>query len=248
MKLIELVPRSLSDIRNLAVSLLQEFPFLDGVNVPDVVRLPHRSHDVALDLAANGILAVPHVRCIDRPLDDTVALAQRLFDGGVNHMLVVSGDRPKNGDSVHHVNPIDAIRRIKSEVPGMTVYAGIDPYRSNLATEVAYIRAKQNAGVDGFFSQPFFDVRLAAFFEHLLDGAPLFIGISPVISEASKTYWETVNHMVFPPDFELTMDHNARVAARLIQFADQRNQNIYLMPIKADPVVYLRAMLECAQS
>ncbi len=248
MKLIELVPRSLSEIRDQALALLKEFPLLDGVNIPDVVRLPHRSHEVALDLAANGILAVPHIRCIDRPLEDTVALAQRLFDGGVKHMLVVSGDRPKNGDSVHDVSPIDAIRRIKSEVPAMTVYAGIDPYRSNLKTEVAYIRAKQAAGVDGFFSQPFFDVRLAAFFEHLLNGAPLFIGISPVISEASKTYWETVNHVVFAPDFELTMDHNAMVAARLIQFADQRNQHVYLMPIKADPVVYLRAMLRHPQS
>ena len=248
MKLIELVPRSLSDIRDLAVSLLQEFPFLDGVNVPDVVRLPHRSHDVALDLAANGILAVPHVRCIDRPLDDTVALASRLIDGGVNHLLLVSGDRPKNGDPVHEVSPVDAIRRIKSEVPGMTVYAGIDPYRSNLATEVAYIRAKQNAGVDGLFSQPFFDVRLAQFFEKIVQGTPLFFGISPVLSETSRHYWATVNHVVFSPDFELTLDANAQLAADLIDHADESGQHVYLMPIKADPVVYLRAMLECAQS
>jgi methylenetetrahydrofolate reductase (NADPH) len=248
MKLIELVPRSLSEIRDQALALLKEFPLLDGVNIPDVVRLPHRSHDVALDLAANGILAVPHIRCIDRPLDDTVALARRLVDGGVKHMLVVSGDRPKNGDSVHDVSPIDAIRRIKSEVSAMTVYAGIDPYRSNLKTEVAYIRAKQAAGVDGFFSQPFFDLQLAVFFEQLLNGSPLFIGISPVITEASKTYWETVNQVVFAPDFELTMDHNAMVAAKLSQFADQRNQHVYLMPIKADPVVYLRAMLRHTQS
>lgn len=246
MKLIELVPRSLSEIRDQARSLLAEFPLLDGVNIPDVVRLPHRSHDVALDLAAHGIVAIPHIRCIDRSLDATVALAMRLKAGGVNHVLLISGDRPKDGNGVHDVSPIDAIRRIKAEVPGLTVYAGIDPYRSNLRTELNYIKAKQSAGVDGFFSQPFFDLRLAQFFEQLIQGAQLFIGISPVTTDASKHYWETVNHVVFTPDFELTMDHNVAVAAGMIALAHNTNQHVYLMPIKADPVMYLREIMRAS--
>ncbi|NBV83884.1 methylenetetrahydrofolate reductase [bacterium] len=239
MKLIELVPRSLPELITQIKDLLSSFPMLDGVNIPDVIRLPLRSHHVALELAAHGIFAIPHIRCIDRPLEETVALARRLMAGGVTHILLVSGDRPKNGAQVWDVNPVQAISAIKSAVPKMTVYAGIDPYRSNFTTELAYIRAKQAAGVDGFFSQPFFDVRLAAVYEEWLRPTPLFIGISPVVSEASKHYWETVNDVIFSPDFELTLPYNAEVARSLIDLADQRSQHVYLMPIKTDPQIYL---------
>jgi methylenetetrahydrofolate reductase (NADPH) len=239
MKLIELVPRSLEEIRNQARSLIKEFSFLDGVNIPDVVRLPLRSDHVALALAADGILAVPHIRCIDRPIDETIALVARLKQGGVNQVLIVSGDRPKIEVVTYDVSPVEVISRIKAEVPGVTVYAGVDPYRSNLTTEVAYASKKQKAGVDGFFSQPFFDYRLATFYAELLGDSECFIGVSPVISQPSKAYWETVNQVVFGPEFEFTLEYNAAFAAKLIRWANEANTNIYLMPIKVDPRAYL---------
>lgn len=239
MKLIELVPRSIEEVVAQAKELVTRFSFLDGVNIPDVVRLPLRSHDVALALAGEGITAIPHIRCIDRPLEESVALVERLKAGGVTQVLIVSGDRPKGPATTFDMSPLDLIPAIKSQVSGVIVYAGVDPYRSNVTAEIEYAQKKHLAGADGFFSQPFFDLHFAQYYAQLLSHSSCFLGVAPVTSPASKTYWETVNQVVFGNHFELSLEYNARFAANMFRLADHLNTHVYLMPIKVDPAVYL---------
>ncbi|NDC83340.1 methylenetetrahydrofolate reductase [bacterium] len=238
MNLIELVPRDISELISMARTTLKR-SWIHGVNVPDIVRLPIRSDDAAIRLTDEGVIAIPHIRCMDRSLDDSVALADRLFRNGVTAMLVVSGDRPQSGEPLWDVSPVDLIPAIKSEVPGMTVYAGMDPYRSPLATELEYMRQKVAAGADGFFSQPFFDIHLASYYSEQIPNIPLFMGVSPVVSDASRRYWSQVNRVPFPANFDTSLIANAQIADQMIRFAAQRHQHVYLMPIKVDLEAYL---------
>jgi methylenetetrahydrofolate reductase (NADPH) len=241
MKLIELIPRTLDGILTEAHTLLAEFSFLDGVNIPDVLRLPHRSHDVAIHLAQHGIYAVPHIRCIDRSIPDTVQLVHKLAAAGITQVLIVSGDTPKGGIG-YPISPVDVIAAIKQALPTMKVFAGTDPYRHSLTSEVAYAHQKLAAGADGFFSQPFFDVDFATYFQKLIGPTEFFVGISPVMTEANKHYWESINKVVFPPKFQLTLDQNVTTARQLMALTEQLRQHVYLMPIKMDPHHYLNSV------
>ncbi|NBV43028.1 methylenetetrahydrofolate reductase [bacterium] len=243
MNLIELVPRDPDGLIEEARLLLNRFPALSGVNIPDVTRLPHRSHSVAEKAAASGILAIPHIRCVDRSIADSIALVSRLVAGGVRQVLIVSGDKNPKQETVYDVTPPDLIRELRVQFAGLEIYAGIDPYRNNLIDELRYADKKRAAGANGFFTQPFFDIHHAMYFSRILGQSHLFLGISPVTTSNSKTYWENVNKAVFPASFDLSMEWNARVAKDIISFAQESGNHVYLMPIKVDAAAYLDQVL-----
>ncbi len=56
----------------------------------------------------------------------------------------------------------------------MTIYAGLDPYRDSLQSELNYTNEKLEAGADGLFTQPFFDLRwMEIYADHLPQRADL---------------------------------------------------------------------------
>ena len=74
----------------------------------------------------------------------------------IKEVLVVEGDPPQS--MLYQVYPTistDIIKKFSEEMPEITVYAGIDQYRSSMKEEEYRIRRKQLAGAKGFFTQPF---------------------------------------------------------------------------------------------
>ena len=92
MLFIELVPRDLSTLCEDASWILSEYPEVKGINIPDVLRLSNRSHDAVASLLKQGIPALPHIRAIDRPIEETLALIDPLIDLGLDSVLLISGD------------------------------------------------------------------------------------------------------------------------------------------------------------
>ena len=127
----------------------------------------------------------------------------------------------------------------KQRFPTLQVYGALDPYRHSFDEEVSYCHEKQDVGVDGFFTQPFFDVSLAALYLETLRQTTVFLGVSPVTSEKSKQYWERVNKVQFSDAFETTLAYNAKLTRDLIVLSEQFNQHVYMMPIKVDVNSYL---------
>ena len=237
---LELVPRDLQALTEEASQVLSVFSELSGINIPEISRLNHRSHDAALHLTQHAITSIPHIRAIDRPLQVTLNLVRHLFLKGITSVLVVGGDIPSNPSvSVHDVSSVELIATLKKEIPAMKVYAALDPYRQSLKEELAYSRRKQEAGVDGFFTQPFFDIRLAEIYLEQLSEAEIFLGTSPVLTEKSLQYWHVRNHVVFPPSFSLDFEKNAMLSRQLIQLAQDHQQHVYLMPITCPVKHYL---------
>ena len=136
----------------------------------------------------------------------------------------------------------DIIKKFSEEMPEITVYAGIDQYRSSMKEEEYRIRRKQLAGAKGFFTQPFFDMRYLEMYADLLDGLDIYWGVSPVLSERSVSYWRNKNNVIFPKDFEPTLEWNIEFASKVIDFARKHNHNVYLMPIKAKIMPYLEGV------
>lgn len=248
---IELVPRDLDVLVEQADEVRRRFAQFEWLNIPDIRRLDHRSHDAAIAAAHLPLRVIPHIRARDRSPDETVEILHQLVEAGVKDALIVTGDRFDQQAEVGHPTAIDALEAAKqSDVP-ITLWAAFDPYRGEMRAEFEYAFAKVDAGAQGLFTQPFFDVRLAEMCLDQLDGIDTFLGISPVTSEKSCAYWERTNRVVFPPHFEATLEYCARLTAELLDLAQSYGQHAYLMPIRVDPMAYLSASfehLEAAQS
>ncbi len=147
---IEIVAR---DAEQIAAELLQvsDFcPSVNTINVPDIVRYKLRSWDAVPLVNARFPHVIPHIRAVDFDLHQPFPLLEQIERDGISEILVISGDINKN--SLHTVYPtttIPLIRKLKQELPGLTVYAGLDPYRDSFQNELNYTLEKLEAGADG---------------------------------------------------------------------------------------------------
>jgi methylenetetrahydrofolate reductase (NADPH) len=241
---IELVPRSPESLEGDLEILHEDFKAVQMVNIPDILRYELRSWGACRQAKRTVPCAVPHLRAMDFDLDAPDSLKEVLSQGDLGEVRVVQGDPPQ--DLAHRVFPtksVDLIRAIKSLNPQVKVYAAIDPYRNSFRQEMVYIEAKVDAGADGFFTQPFFDMGLMAVWADLLRGANVFWGISPVTSERTQRYWETKNNAIFPGSFKPTLEWNRQFAKEVLAWVKSRNTNIYFMPIRLDLIRYLGGIL-----
>ncbi len=128
----------------------------------------------------------------------------------------------------------------------LQIYAAIDQYRTSFRNELEYVGQKIEAGANGFFTQPFFDSRMLELYAEALPKTNVFWGISPVLSETSRSYWQNKNNAIFPRGFSTDLDTNITVARDLLEAAKCYGGNAYIMPIRANALSYLRAIFSTA--
>lgn len=235
----ELVPRSVETLQNEAEIVRTHCPMIKTLNVPDLLRFEMRSWDAVPYL--KGFNVIPHLRSMDFDLEKPFPLAQRFIEHGIREVLVIQGDPPQDmKHRVYPTNPVDFTRKLKNELPELKVYGAFDPFRNPFRTEMEYLKQKMEAGMDGFMSQPFFDLRMMEIYGEFLEGKDVYFGISPVVSESSRNYWETRNRAIFPKHFEPTMEWNTGFAKKAIAYCAEAGFNVYLMPIKIKLEEYCR--------
>jgi len=241
---VELVPR---DLPAVAAQLAEVAGLrrVDAVNLPDLTRFDLRGWQAAVEVRRAGSwTAIPHVRAMDVDLRRPWPPLEALDEAGIDELLVITGDPPT--DMRHPVtgaNVIDVIRMIKRSRPGWRVYAALDPYRAGFASERDYVQRKLDAGVEAFFTQPFFDVRLMGVWRELFPGVPIYWGVTSVTSERSQRYWLTRNRAVFPGGFEPTLAWHRRFAGEALDFAARHDSHVYFMPIRVGIRAWLGEVL-----
>lgn len=241
---IELVPRNREALEHDLLQVKNNFPQIDIINIPDLLKFELRSWDACSQAKAHFSHAIPHLRAIDFDLSQPFPLTETFTEAGFDSVLVIAGDQPQDmSRRVYRTSSTELIRAIKVALPEMKVYAGIDPYRTGIKTELDYVKRKLDAGAEGFFTQPFFDLRLMEIYRDLLAGLEVFWGISPVMSARSKDYWDNLNNAIFPPDFEPTLQWNRDFARQALDFVERTDTNLYFMPIRVDLVKYLEGLL-----
>jgi len=241
---IELVPRSTEILAQELQQVREHFPSIDTINIPDLLKFPLRSWDACGQARQLFPNAIPHLRAIDFDLGKPFPLAETLAQYGIDRVLVIAGDQPQDmSRRVFRTSSVELIRAIKTQVPGLKIYAGIDPYRTGIKDELDYVKRKLDAGAEGFFTQPFFDLRLMEIYYDLLSGLEVYWGISPVMSVRSKDYWDNLNNAIFPPDFAPTLEWNRALARKALEFVDKTGSSLYFMPIRVDLVAYLEGIL-----
>ncbi|GBR71268.1 methylenetetrahydrofolate reductase [Gluconobacter kanchanaburiensis] len=241
---VELVPRSPQALLADVQTVREVLPQVSTLNIPDLMRFDLRSCDAAsLLVKQTPFDVIPHVRAVDIAPGAPLPGADR---PELTSILVVAGDPPPAGSSltVYPNTSAQIIERYRREAPHLKVYAVFDPYRRAPYHELEEVARKRDAGACGFFTQPLFDVPMLECCMDWLRDDTVFWGISPVLGEKSRRYWERINHVVFPGDYDGTLEGNIALARRLLTTIRMKNDNAYLMPLKVDLASYLGALAD----
>ncbi len=205
---------------------------IDLINVPDIQRFTTRSWETVKQIDRHRHRFIPHFRAIDFDLKSG-EIFRIIEEFRLDHVLLVSGDPPEGlKRSFYKTNVLDLIRAVKQRFPDISIYAGFDSHRSGVQDECNYIKRKADAGASGFFSQPFYDIRMIEIYAEQMQDLETFIGLSPITTESSMKYWEVKNKVQFPADFRIDYDWNVDFANRAIALAREAGMNIYFMPIR----------------
>jgi methylenetetrahydrofolate reductase (NADPH) len=136
------------------------YPAINCVNIPDLPRFSIRSWEgctAVKTFISPDTPRIPHLRARDFSLDKPFPLTDFFRENGISRTLVIAGDPlPGEPDNWVDGSTIKLIKKIKAEMPELEIYAGFDPYRTNIRYELDYLAAKEDAGAAGFMSQPFF--------------------------------------------------------------------------------------------
>ncbi|NHO32783.1 methylenetetrahydrofolate reductase [Acetobacter fallax] len=234
---VELVARNADTLQREVAELRDCSPAVSTINIPDLMRFDLRSWAAAAQVSDQFRSVIPHIRAIDI---DPKGPLPGLDTPGLTELLVVHGDPPADLNHQTFPNNSEAIiRRYRREAPHLAIYAAFDPYRRAPWQELEEVARKKDAGACGFFTQPVFDNRMLDLCREWLRDECVFWGFSPVIGPKSRSYWETTNHIVFPQDFEPTLDANIAFAETAIRDIRDDGGNVYLMPLRVKLASYL---------
>jgi len=238
---LELVPRNRQYICEQTAFVEKTIPQITAINFPDLLRFSIRSWEACQMITHSQLDRITHLRAIDFDLNQPFPLVSFLKENNIKKVLVIEGDKPQDmRNMVYPTSTLDLIRKLKKESDDITIYAAFDPYRNNIRYELEYLQQKIEAGASGFFSQPFFDLRLLEIYSEYLEGHDVYWGVSPVTGERSKHYWETRNRAIFPKSFSPTLSWNVKFSQDVMNFCQKNNFNLYLMPININIEIYLR--------
>jgi methylenetetrahydrofolate reductase (NADPH) len=239
---IELVPRNAELLEEECLAIKARFPILNVANIPDLLRIPLRSWEACRIAKRYFHRVIPHLRALDFSLTKEGVIEEAI--AGFDEVLIISGDPPR--DFSHQTYPttsVDLIALVKKRFPHIRVYAGVDPYRTGPRAELDYLKRKIDAGADAFFTQPFFSLHLLDAYINLLLPHEVFWGVSPVLSEKNRSYWETTNQAIFAADYQYTMDFNQSFARAVMSRISGHRSHAYFMPIRTNSVAYLEGIL-----
>jgi methylenetetrahydrofolate reductase (NADPH) len=241
---VELVPRSPEQVLEDAKTVCAVLPEVNAFNIPDLLRFSLRSWDACAIARKVLSASIPHIRAIDVPPGEQISMAQAILNAGLSEVLVIQGDHPHDLSRQTYPNTSEEIiRRFKRHHPKLRVFAAFDPYRQGFQDELKTVGRKLDAGADGFFTQPIFDLRLLDICAEMLRGLDVFWGLAPVLGERARAYWETTNKLVFPNGFLPTLEWNREFAKSAIKHIKALQGNMYFMPIRVDLSEYLSGLL-----
>jgi methylenetetrahydrofolate reductase (NADPH) len=162
-----------------------------------------RTHELVVRIIRETKLtAVSHLTSVCHERDELAIILDRYADAGVQNILALGGDPPKNmvdydrsKDAFRYACDLVAFIRSRERVPdprgfgiGVAGFPEGHPTTPNRLLEMEYLKRKVDAGADYICTQLFFDNRDFYDFRERCDLAgikvPIIAGIMPITSKA----------------------------------------------------------------
>ena len=138
--------------------------------------------------------AMAHMTCVGSNADDILAVTRDLEAVGVNHVLALRGDKPRDMSDEqfeqrifpHATDLIQFINKNTNLIVSASCYPEKHPEAISMDSDIAFMKMKQDMGAEMFISQLFFD---NADFYRFIERArraeitvPIVAGIMPITS------------------------------------------------------------------
>lgn len=139
-----------------------------------------RTHDTVRRIAADTALRpAAHLTCVSATKEEVLAIAEAYWQAGVKHIVALRGDPPAGMGAKYEPHPggfldsVDLIRGLRAHRPelgkcfeiSVSCYPELHPENKGWEAEIAYLKAKQDAGADRAITQFFFEPEV--YFEFL---------------------------------------------------------------------------------
>jgi methylenetetrahydrofolate reductase (NADPH) len=139
-----------------------------------------RTHDTVRRIAAETTLRpAAHLTCVSATKEEVLAIAEAYWQAGVKHIVALRGDPPAGMGAKYEPHPggfldsVDLIRGLRAHRPelgkcfeiSVSCYPELHPENRGWEAEIAYLKAKQDAGADRAITQFFFEPEV--YFEFL---------------------------------------------------------------------------------
>ena len=146
--------------------------------------------EIANSVKENGITPLAHLTCLTSTRDKIHSVVNELKDNGIENILALRGDIPKDfvfPDKQYYTYASQLIEEIKSIgdfCVGGACYPEIHPESENRVTDIAHLKEKVDCGLDFLTTQMFFDNEVFYNFREMcaIKGidVPLIAGIMPI--------------------------------------------------------------------
>jgi methylenetetrahydrofolate reductase (NADPH) len=131
-----------------------------------------RTHDTVRRIVAETALRpAGHLTCVSATKEEVLAVAEHYWQAGVKHIVALRGDPPAGMGARFEPHPggfsdsVDLIRGLREHRPDLgkcfeisvSCYPELHPENRGWDAEIAFLKAKQDAGADRAITQFFFE-------------------------------------------------------------------------------------------
>lgn len=120
-----------------------------------------RTHKVIKDIQdKTGLIAAPHLTCIDASRDELRAIARDYWNNGIRKIVALRGDLPE-GLAKLDMYAADLVSLLKEEADfdiAVAAYPEVHPEAKSAQADLLSLKHKIDAGADSAITQFFFDV------------------------------------------------------------------------------------------
>ncbi|WP_272680178.1 methylenetetrahydrofolate reductase [Providencia sp. PROV032] len=120
-----------------------------------------RTHSIIKDIKdKTGLIAAPHLTCIDARPDELKAIARDYWNNGIRHIVALRGDLPDNSRKPD-MYAVDLVELLKGEADfdiSVAAYPEVHPEAKSAQADLISLKKKIDAGANRAITQFFFDV------------------------------------------------------------------------------------------
>ncbi|AWS50033.1 MULTISPECIES: methylenetetrahydrofolate reductase [Providencia] len=120
-----------------------------------------RTHSIIKDIKdKTGLIAAPHLTCIDASPDELKAIARDYWNNGIRHIVALRGDLPDNSRKPD-MYAVDLVELLKGEADfdiSVAAYPEVHPEAKSAQADLISLKKKIDAGANRAITQFFFDV------------------------------------------------------------------------------------------
>ncbi len=121
-----------------------------------------RTHNVIKEIKERtGLIAAPHLTCIDASKEELIQIAQDYWNSGIRHIVALRGDLPADATSAPLMYAADLVSLLKGVADfdiTVAAYPETHPEAKSPQADLLNLKRKIDAGANRAITQFFFDV------------------------------------------------------------------------------------------